>query len=173
MIDFADTQQFRRVLALVERADIVIESSRPRALQQLGVDRERFVARGGVWVGITGHDDLDRVGFGDDAAVAGGLAAIMARGWGTPLFAGDAISDPLTGIYAALAAATYWREGRSGLIRLSLARSLAYAAGEHVANGGELEEWQRLADNDAAEHYPLRIAAGRSARLGTDNHLLD
>jgi hypothetical protein len=116
-IDFADPDQHRRLLALVDSADIVIEGSRPRALRRLGILREDFVARGGIWTAITAHDDPDRVGFGDDAAVAAGVAAHMARVWGAPMFAGDAIADPLTGLHAALATWQMWRQRRSGLVR--------------------------------------------------------
>jgi hypothetical protein len=42
-----------------------------------------------------------RVAFGDDAAVAGGVVATDVHG---PVFAGDAIADPLTGLIAAVAA---------------------------------------------------------------------
>src|SRR5262249_13648186 len=43
--------------ALLEWADVVIESSRPRALQQLGIDAARLVAesRPRVWLSITGY----------------------------------------------------------------------------------------------------------------------
>ena len=58
---------------------------------------------GRVWLRITGHgadgERADWVAFGDDAAVSGGLVG------GTdsePVFCGDAIADPLTGLHAAL-----------------------------------------------------------------------
>ena len=92
---------------LLERADIVIEASRPRALAALGVDAGALVARTGVtWVSITGYgregSAAELVAFGDDAAVAGGLVAADAAG--TPVFCADAVADPLTGLYAAAAA---------------------------------------------------------------------
>ncbi|GIH73576.1 CoA transferase [Planobispora longispora] len=87
--------------ALVEAADVVIEASRPRALARWGLDAEVAAASGTVWLSITAYGrDHDRVGFGDDVAAAAGLVA-----WdgdtGEPLFCGDAIADPLTGLYAA------------------------------------------------------------------------
>ena len=92
---------------LVERADIVIEASRPRAIAALGVDAGALVARTGLtWVSITGYgregSAAELVAFGDDAAVAGGLVAADAAG--TPVFCADAVADPLTGLYAAAAA---------------------------------------------------------------------
>ena len=68
----------RRLLAA---ADVVVEASRPRALEQLGLGpRERMAdGRARAWVSITGYgrtgDAAARVAFGDDAAVAGGLVA--------------------------------------------------------------------------------------------------
>jgi hypothetical protein len=88
-------------------ADVVIEGSRPRALEQLGIDAESLVTSGDrprAWLSITGHGRTgsarDWVAFGDDAAVAGGLVAQDDRG---PVFCADAVADPLTGVAAAVA----------------------------------------------------------------------
>ncbi|QII09032.1 CoA transferase [Rhodococcoides fascians A25f] len=90
---------------LVARADIVIESSRPRALIGFGLDPERFAQNGGVWVSITAAGrSSDRIGFGDDIAATSGLVAWDVHG--TPLFVGDAIADPLTGLASAAAVLT-------------------------------------------------------------------
>jgi crotonobetainyl-CoA:carnitine CoA-transferase CaiB-like acyl-CoA transferase len=96
----------RRALAgLVEAADIVIEASRPRALARFGLDAEASTDSGTVWVSITAHGRAsDRVGFGDDLAAASGLVVWGADG--TPLFCGDALADPLTGLVAAELAMT-------------------------------------------------------------------
>jgi hypothetical protein len=102
-VDFAaGPDRIRRVVA---EADVVLEASRPRALEQLGLSPAEFLgARAGrVWLSITGYGRANggRVAFGDDAAAAGGLVA-----WrdGTPQFIGDAIADPISGLYAALGA---------------------------------------------------------------------
>lgn len=93
---------------LVERADVVIESARPRALAQLGIDAAGLVAAhpGLTWVSITGYGRRPPadawVAFGDDAAVAAGL--VDDDDAGRPRFCGDAIADPLTGMHAAVAA---------------------------------------------------------------------
>jgi crotonobetainyl-CoA:carnitine CoA-transferase CaiB-like acyl-CoA transferase len=157
-LDFADRAA---LAARVADADIIIEGSRPRALAQLGLDARREVARGVIWISITGHDrggaDAMRVGFGDDAAVAGGLASAMADGWGEPMFAGDAISDPLTGIHAALAGWQAWQAGRGALLALSLRRTVAFAARAGRVRGATLAAWQAAADADTAPLYPLRV----------------
>jgi CoA-transferase family III len=93
-----------QMAALVNAADIVIESSRPRALARFGLDAAGAAAAGTTWVSITAHGrGSDRVGFGDDVAAGSGLVARDAGG--APLFRGDAIADPLTGLAAATAAA--------------------------------------------------------------------
>jgi len=90
--------------ALVRAADIVIESSRPRALARFGLDAAGAAAAGTTWVSITAYGRAsDRVGFGDDVAAGAGLVARDADG--LPVFAGDAIADPLTGLTAAAAVA--------------------------------------------------------------------
>ena len=90
--------------ALVAAADIVIEASRPRALARFGLDADAAAADGTTWVSITAYGRAaDRVGFGDDVAAGSGLVAVDAGGH--PLFCGDAIADPLTGLTAAVLAA--------------------------------------------------------------------
>ena len=80
-LDIAAQTGREALLALIARADIVIEAARPRALAQLGIEADALVAAqpGLVWLTITGHGarapQRDWVGFGDDTAVAGGLSA--------------------------------------------------------------------------------------------------
>ena len=91
--------------ALVAAADIVIESSRPRALARFGLDAGAAAAAGTTWVSITGYGrSSNRVGFGDDIAAGAGLMACDEDG--RPVFCGDAIADPLAGLAAAVAAAS-------------------------------------------------------------------
>ncbi|GEL22295.1 CoA transferase [Pseudonocardia sulfidoxydans NBRC 16205] len=91
--------------ALVRAADVVIEASRPRALRAWGLDAGTEVARGATWISITAAGrSSNRVGFGDDVAASAGLVALDATG--RPVFVGDAIADPLTGLTAAALAVT-------------------------------------------------------------------
>ncbi|MER5750229.1 CoA transferase [Streptomyces sp. NPDC002088] len=86
--------------SLVGRADVVIEASRPRALAGFGLDAHAEAARGCTWISITAFGrSSQRVGFGDDVAAARGLLAVDAQG--QPVFTGDAVADPLTGLLAA------------------------------------------------------------------------
>ncbi|MBM7369263.1 CoA transferase [Gordonia hydrophobica] len=117
------------VARLLDAADVVIEASRPRALAQTGLDAASRAPRTGrVWVRITGYgpDHPDRVAFGDDAAVAGGLVGAGAHG---PVFCGDAIADPLTGITAAHQVIESLRRGGGEVIDVAMAEVAAtYAA---------------------------------------------
>jgi hypothetical protein len=106
---------------LVMAADVVLESARPRALPQVGLDRETIAAETGcVWVSITGHglDGGDRSAFGDDAAVAGGLVGWTDDG---PVFCGDALADPVTGLFAAVGALEALRRGGPWIVDAGLA----------------------------------------------------
>ena len=143
-LDFS-TRAGRAVLAsLLEVADVVIESSRPRALAALGVAPGMIRhPPGQVWLSITGYGRSlpERVAFGDDAAVAGGLV-----GWPEgervegeppgPVFCADAIADPLTGACGALAVALSRSAGGGELIDLPMrdvAAAFAAAAPDHGA----------------------------------------
>jgi CoA-transferase family III len=104
-LDFGSAAGRAELRRLAARAGVVLESSRPRALRQLGLVAEDWLAErpGRIWISVTGYgrdDPCQRAAFGDDAAAAGGLVA-----WaddGSPAFCGDAIADPLTGIVAGL-----------------------------------------------------------------------
>ena len=106
--------------ALVRRADIVIEASRPRALIGFGLDAREEVDRGCTWISITafGRDAL-RVGFGDDVAAARGLLGEDTDG--LPVFCGDAIADPLTGLLGAALALSEPEEGRGQMWDIAMA----------------------------------------------------
>lgn len=119
------------LLDLVADADIVIESSRPRALAQLGIDATALVRAipGLTWVSITAYgrtDAPDRVGFGDDIAFGAGLVSTTPDG--VPTLIGDALADPLTGIYAAYAALGAHQSGSAGLLDISMHRVARAAA---------------------------------------------
>jgi hypothetical protein len=111
--------------ALVAGADVVIEASRPRALRRWGLDAHAEVARGAIWLSITAYGrDVDRVGFGDDVAAAAGLVAFEAAD-GPPLFCGDAIADPLTGVFAAREVVLSLAAGTGVLLDIAMAEVAA------------------------------------------------
>ena len=110
--------------ALVSNADVVITAARPRALRQLGLFPEELVRLGGprVWLSITGYGatgpSADRVAFGDDAAVAGGLVVWDDDG---PCFCGDAVADPLSGLAGAAAVLASLEHGGGWVVDVSMA----------------------------------------------------
>ncbi|HUO38449.1 MAG TPA: CoA transferase [Mycobacterium sp.] len=119
------------VRELLTAADVVIEGSRPAALARRGLGPDDVGARPGrVWLRITGHGadppHANLAAFGDDAAVSGGLVG------GTladPVFCGDAIADPLTGLQAAAEVADSLSRGGGELIEVPMAAVAAgYAA---------------------------------------------
>ncbi|MDO6414585.1 CoA transferase [Sphingomonas sp. BIUV-7] len=159
IFDFRDETDLARLRDLIGAADIVIEGSRPRALRALGVDAEREAARGAVWLSITGHGRhdpaADWIGYGDDAAVAGGLTSAMRANCGETMFVGDAIADPLTGLLAAAAGWAAWNGGGGQLISLALAEVVAFAC-TFAASAAEAHDWQVMAEADDADLYALR-----------------
>lgn len=131
-LDFRDAEDLVRLRTLLLRADVVISSARPRAFKQLGLGPESIFASNPslVWVAITGHgwtgEGCNAVGFGDDAAAAAGLVAH--DGAGRPLFAGDALADPLTGLAAAGGALEAIRRGGGLLVDASLVAAAGFVA---------------------------------------------
>jgi hypothetical protein len=80
------------------------------------------------------------VGFGDDAAAAGGLVAPTTRG---PVFVADAVADPLTGMAAAAAARLALRDGGRWLLDVPLSRVAAWVAGDDEPDD---PAWREIAD---------------------------
>jgi hypothetical protein len=160
-VDLSTRAGSAELAALVAGADVVIESSRPRALEQLGIGATTSVATGpAVWVSITGHGRTgagrNRVAFGDDAAIAGGLAS-----WGPdpdgPYFCADAAADPCAGLAAAAAAVAAVEAGGRWLVDVAMAHVAASLAGPTVDVGGL----------DAVAPHPPR-SRGHAAAFGAD-----
>jgi hypothetical protein len=167
-LDFGAPEGRARLRQLVECADIVVESARPRALLQLGLHAASLVEAvpGLTWVSITGYGrcgpGANWVAFGDDAGVAAGLATATGRAAGRPLFCGDAIADPLAGLHAALAALSSWSRGGGQLVELALRDVVAHV----LAFGRPAEPAPVRAQGDAWEvvvgEQRARVASPRS-----------
>jgi len=167
------------LIALIRRADMVIEAARPRALEQLGIFADALVREtpGLIWLTITGHGadpggPRNWVGFGDDCGVAGGLSAAMLAATGQPSFVGDAIADPLTGIMAAQSGWKHWREGIARRIIFSMSGIAQQALRETMADGAtafaqQLRAW-RSAEGQAFPAVRSRAVADVRP-LGADN----
>ncbi len=92
---------------------------------------EQVAGRAGrVWVSITGYGRAEPgrqwVAFGDDAAVAGGLVAWENEAH--PVFCGDALADPVTGLSAAAALFEAMAGGGGVLLDVSMQASAASLA---------------------------------------------
>ncbi len=170
-LDFGSVRGQRQLRQLLERADIVIESARPRALEQMGIQAADSVRAGGgcVWLSITGYGRdapmREWIAFGDDAGVAAGLSWLLREAHGYTVFCGDAIADPLTGLHAALLAWAAWARGGGVLLDVSLYGVMAgcIAAG-HVASR---IEGQGAPIQEVLPPY-ARPAAGSAVALGSN-----
>jgi crotonobetainyl-CoA:carnitine CoA-transferase CaiB-like acyl-CoA transferase len=159
VVDLATAEGRRRAGELIDAADVVIEASRPRALEQLGLGPSDRPGRAGrVWLSITGYGrdapGRDWIAFGDDAAVAAGLV-----GWdrhGEPVFCGDAIADPITGLAGALAVFRARDQGGGQLIDLAMSRAAARAGAGLPA----LEADAIRVEPDGAGGWVVRTEAG-------------
>lgn len=166
-LDLRGAEGRAKLRALLLQADIVIESARPRALEQMGIRADELLAArpGLVWLGITGYGRRapmrDWIAYGDDAGVAAGLSWLMGGDRGDPVFCGDAIADPLTGLHAALLAYATWRDGGGMLLDIALREVVA-----HCVGAGSVSDAIEFA---AAVSPPVaRAATRRAATLGAD-----
>lgn len=162
-LDFTDDGDRVRLRSLLASAAVVIEGSRPRALRQLGIVVEELIDGGPqVWISITGHGrDPEHelaVGFGDDAAVAGGLVAWGADG--CPRFAADAIADPLAGIAAHRAVLDALASGERGIVDVALSGVARAVSGPDVG-----APWVEVDPSDAPRPTASSIR-GQASRLG-------
>lgn len=156
-VDFAAPGGRRELARLLEDCDVVIEASRPRALAQLGIGAADWVAArpGRVWLSLTayGRDAGHRAGYGDDVAAEAG---VLGRDCGGPVFAGDAIADPLAGLHAAVLVLALLAGGRGGLAEVPM---VAVARATLRGRGSSRQ----------ASAPTARAAAGRAAAAGADN----
>lgn len=122
-LDFAAPDGRAALERLVDAADVVIANDPPVRAEQV-LTR----AAGKCWLSITAFGRTGpwarHPGFGDDAAVAGGLLAFDTETW-TAVPCGDAIAAPLTGVNAALAAVACRLGGGTWLVDLALREQAA------------------------------------------------
>jgi hypothetical protein len=152
VVDFSNGAEKAALTDLIRRADFVIESSRPRALRQLGIDADALVREtpGLVWLSVTGHgatgEAANWAGIGNDCGVAAGLSRALAEVTGAIGYVGDAIADPLTGITGAIEAWRTYRGGQACRIGLAMSAITARALAEDRAHDpaaldAELRAW--------------------------------
>lgn len=159
-----DREVLRKLFAV---ADVVIESARPRVLEQWGFSlQEIFAANPHVtWVSVTAYGRTGAranwVGFGDEIAAAAGL---VVESEGPPMFVGDAIADPLTGLAAAASAFACLAAGGGFLIDASLFGAAAFVAGAPQLENAASVEWRNDAWmlREGARLEPVRAPIARS-----------
>jgi hypothetical protein len=180
-LDFATGEGRAALDRLIRCADIVIESSRPRALRQLGIEARRTLREvpGLTWVSITGYGrgmpEESWVAFGDDATAAAGLVDAIAAD--PPIFCGDALADPLTGLHAAVAALACHAAGGGALLDLSLVGVARHA----LSSGREIPQARVIAEASRGawsveigdRRHPVRAprsrpVTGKARPLGAD-----
>lgn len=179
-LDLTTPAGIAQLRGLLQAADIVIESSRPRALQQMGIFAEQEIAKreGLTWVSITGYgrtpERAMRIAYGDDAGVAAGLSAQLLQQYGKPAICGDAIADPLAGTHAALAALAGWCSGGGYLMDVALQPVVYHCMRTATVPCGKVrqdgERWKLLLDR---HEFPVlspraRIVTTRAPALGAD-----
>ncbi|MFT4289114.1 CoA transferase [Nocardioides sp.] len=164
----ADLAALRR---LIDSADLVLESSRTRALRQAGIEAEEVIEHGTSWLSITGYGRAsDWIGFGDDVAAGAGLVVPEDDG---PLPCGDALADPLTGVAAAAAAAAALLDRRARLIDVSMHDVALAAAGgrpppHRVVRSGTTW-WVETEDGEFPVAEPVgRPVTDRAPAVGAD-----
>ncbi len=130
-IDVRSGDGVQRLRMLLATADVVITSARSRAFAQMGIDPHKMMLAHPIraWISITGFGPTqpNRIGFGDDAAVAGGLWDSTHSG---PVFTADAVADPLTGLAATALATHALATGTRVHLEVSLAGVASLAAGQ-------------------------------------------
>ena len=156
-LSFSASFDSDELAGLLRAADVVIEGSRPAALARRGLSADKVPARPGrVWLRISGYGSghPGRVAFGDDAAVAGGLVNVDEH---HPVFCGDAIADPLTGLAGTAAVLDALTRGGGVIIDVSMAAVAATYAG--LADTGVAECERRMPE----------LPAQPARELGADN----
>ena len=148
-LDVNDDSSLKLLLKIVKEADVVIEGSRPRALKQFGINAEKEVENGTVWISITGYGRTGfrsgGVAFGDDAAVSGGLFLREPLG-----FVADAVADPSAGLLAATLGLSALRSKKGWMLDVSLSGVAKWMLGS-----GEIPT--EVKGNKAVEPYARKI----------------
>lgn len=178
-VDFSQPKGREQLRQLLLRADIVVEASRPRALQQLDIWAEEILSEnpGATWIGISGYGReapaANWIAFGDDAGVAAGLSKILRDCSGLPMFCGDAIADPLTGLHAALAGWSSYVHGGGRLLSLALHDVVAHciqcaALGDRESIRGRADEWSAIVRATDIAAPRARPVSQQARPLGAD-----
>jgi crotonobetainyl-CoA:carnitine CoA-transferase CaiB-like acyl-CoA transferase len=159
-LDLKDAADRDLLLALVDRADVIVENFRTGVLERLGLGIEELTRRNPrlVVLSITGfgHDGPEggRAGYDQIAQGEAGVMSLTGSGPDDPQRVGVPIADLLSGMYGAygVLAALHERDrtGRGTVVRTSL---LASVVGVHAFQG---TRWTVAGEvgRSAGNHHP-------------------
>lgn len=164
-VDLDDDRDRALLRELSARADVVVTSSRARAVERLGL----AVEEAKVWTAITAYGwDDNRIGFGDDVAAGAGLVAWNPAD-GRPRFAADAIADPLCGLAAAKATIEAVRAGGRWFVDASLCGAVLQAGvSDSPAHAAERTGDGWVVDGEPVREPQARPPTGEARPLGAD-----
>jgi crotonobetainyl-CoA:carnitine CoA-transferase CaiB-like acyl-CoA transferase len=159
-LDLKDPSDRDVLLALVDRADVLVENFRTGVLERLGLGIEELVRRNPrlVVLSITGfgHDGPEggRAGYDQIAQGEAGVMSLTGSGPEDPQRVGVPIADLLSGMYGAYGVVSALHErhrtGRGTVVRTSL---LASVVGVHAFQG---TRWTVAGEvgRSAGNHHP-------------------
>ncbi|MGO4597715.1 CaiB/BaiF CoA transferase family protein [Terrabacter sp. 2RAF25] len=159
-LDLKDDADRDVLLALVDRADVLVENFRTGVLERLGLGIESLTARNPrlVVLSITGfgHDGPEggRAGYDQIAQGEAGLMSLTGSGPDDPQRVGVPIADLLSGMYGAYGVVAALNErhhtGKGTVVRTSL---LASVVGVHAFQG---TRWTVAGEvgRSAGNHHP-------------------
>ena len=166
-LDFAAEEGRAALRQIIEAADVVVEASRPRALEQLGVFVDGVLAGATetgtgprVWLSITGYGRAAPGRTGRPSATTRRWPAASSR-WTRPgpCFLADAVADPCAGLVGAAAVLQALAAGGRWLLDVSMRDVAAHLAGPLA---GAIQPPTGL----PADPPRARAPAGRGPRLG-------
>jgi crotonobetainyl-CoA:carnitine CoA-transferase CaiB-like acyl-CoA transferase len=165
-LDLKDEADRDVLLALVDRADVLVENFRTGVLERLGLGIESLMQRNPrlVVLSITGfgHDGPEggRAGYDQIAQGEAGLMSLTGSGPDDPQRVGVPIADLLSGMYGAYGVVAALNErhrtGRGSVVRTSL---LASVVGVHAFQG---TRWTVAGEvgRSAGNHHPSIVPYG-------------
>lgn len=130
VLDLKDGGDCDTFLALAADADVLIENSRPGAMERLGLGPDVLLAANArlAIVRVTGFGQdgpyAGRAGFASIAEGMSGLASISGEPDGAPMLPAIALTDEITGLAGAFAVMVALHSGRGQVIDVNLIESL-------------------------------------------------
>jgi crotonobetainyl-CoA:carnitine CoA-transferase CaiB-like acyl-CoA transferase len=184
VLDLADPGDLVLARRLARRADVLLENYRPGKLAEFGLDAATLAVDnpGLVYCSISGFGTgvgADLPGYDFVAQAVGGLMSITGEPGGTPMKAGVALVDVLTGLHATIGILAALRErdrsGRGQQVEVNLLSSLLSSLvnqGAAFINGGgmpsalgnrhpSIAPYETLQARDA----PLAVAVGNDRQF--------